>query len=232
MFELDQAGISRSRQGYVFAYAQIAFNQFRRFVNLEETVRRNANERNELRERTARGENLPGGELVRKGWRTFTLEFEQEAEQLECKILAVVTTAFFLEAFINDYCARRESATFARKYVGKLDPVAKWVVIPRMLAPPGIDPGQEVFERLRRLFRLRNDLVHHMTKEGGELASPPEFPPDMHPANCIQLVVDLLRALLAVDSKEQFGGFVLRHLSSWMKYGARDRRFYPILWEA
>ena len=27
-----------------FAYAQIAFNQFRRFVNLEETVRRNANE--------------------------------------------------------------------------------------------------------------------------------------------------------------------------------------------
>ena len=101
-----------------------------------------------------------------------------------------------------------------------------------MLEPQGIDPGQEVFERLRRLFRLGNDLVHHMTKEGGELASPPEFPPDMHPANCIQLVVDLLRALLAVDSKEQFGGFVLRHLSSWMKYGARSRRFYPILWEA
>ena len=24
---------------------------------------------------------------MRKGWRTFTLEFEQEAEQLECKIL-------------------------------------------------------------------------------------------------------------------------------------------------
>ena len=49
--------------------------------------------------------------------------------------------ALFLESYIFDYCARRESGTFARKYVDRLDPVAKWIIIPRLIVPPGLDPG-------------------------------------------------------------------------------------------
>src|SRR5438552_14581178 len=98
MFQLDQAGITRSRQGYLFAYAQISFNQFRRYANLQLAVQNHEKERESLRDRVAAGELPTGKELAPKRWRSFTLEFELQAEQLECKILAVVSAALFLEA--------------------------------------------------------------------------------------------------------------------------------------
>jgi len=168
MFQLKPDGLTESRQGYLFTYAQIAFNQSIRFIN------------------------LLGTPEEYQGWMKYTQYFQIIAERLECRILAVVSTALFLESYIYDYGARRESASFVEKYLDRLDPVAKWVIVPRLVSPPGLNRGDEVFERLRRLFKLRNDLVHHKTKIGEDFTSPPEFPEDMKPHHCVKLIQDML----------------------------------------
>lgn len=208
MFQLRPDGLTDSRQGYLFTYAQIVFNQSRRFIVLVESP--------------------PEYE----GWMKYTQNFQVEAEKLECRIMSVVATALFLEAYIYDYGARRESASFVDKYVDKLDPVAKWVVIPRLIVPPGLPRDDEVFERLRRLFKLRNDLVHHKTKRADDFTSPPDFPVGMEPHDCVRLIQDVLIKLRALDPGDKFADFVLRHIDSWIEYISKDVRFYPILWNA
>ncbi|MEW5929772.1 MAG: hypothetical protein AB1941_20140 [Gemmatimonadota bacterium] len=208
MFQLTPDGLTQSRQGYLFTYMQVVFNQSRRFIN------------------------LMGEPPEYEGWMKYTQRFQIEAERLECRILAVVTSALFLESYIFDYGARRESATFVDKYLDKLDPVSKWIIIPRLIAPPGMNREDEVFERLRRLFKLRNDLVHHKTKAAENFTSPPDFPSDMEPFHCVKLVQDLLVNLHRVDPADEFAAFVLRHIDSWITYTSNDSRFYPILWEA
>ena len=104
--------------------------------------------------------------------------------------------------------------------------------MPKLIAPPGIDSSQNVFEQLRRLFQLRNELVHHKTKAGSDFSAPPDFPSDMLPRDCVSLIIDLLKALQKVDPKDEFGKFVLKHISSWVKYVGQNLDFYPILWEA
>lgn len=232
MIQLEPTGITQSRLGYLFAYAQISFNQFRRYANLQLEAEKHDKEREALRARISGGDIPPREELAPKGWRSFTLQFELEAEQLECRILAVVAAALFLEAYIFDYCARRESATFAKKYIDRLDPVAKWIIVPRLVAPPGLDPGSNVFERLHKLFKLRNELVHHKTKSGENASAPPELPPDMLPGDCLRVVWDVLQALQDRDPGDEFGAFVVRHIASWARASGNDREFYPILWEA
>lgn len=208
MFQLKPDGLTESRQGYLFTYTQIVFNQSRRFINLMSSPEKY------------------------EGWMLYTQEFQIEAEKLECKILAVLSTALFLEAYIFDYGARRESASYVDKFLDKLDPIAKWVVVPRLVVPPGLSRDDEVFERLRRLYKLRNDLVHHKTKISEDFTSPPEFPDNMEPHHCVKLIQDMLLKLRAADPEDKFADFVLHHIDSWINYVSKDSRFYPILWEA
>jgi hypothetical protein len=208
MFELKPDGLTESRQGYLFTYVQIAFNQLRRFTNLQHPE-----------------SNPPG-------FRQYTIVEECKAETLECKILAVLATSLFLEAYMYDYCARKESGTYTSKYLEKLDPVAKWVIIPRLIVPPGLNRDDYSFERLRKLYKLRNELVHHKTKEGDDYTNPPEFSDDLEPQHCIKLICDLLSQLNELDPSDDFGKFILNHIASWFKYAAKDKNLYPILWEA
>ncbi|MGE0918606.1 hypothetical protein [Trichlorobacter lovleyi] len=69
MFQLKPDGLTESRQGYLFTYTQIVFNQSRRFINLMSSPEKY------------------------EGWMLYTQEFQIEAEKLECKILAVLSTA-------------------------------------------------------------------------------------------------------------------------------------------
>lgn len=162
----------------------------------------------------------------------YTQPAQVDAEILEVRILAVISTAFFLESYIYDYGARKESGSFVDKYVDKLEPVAKWIIVSRLVCPPGLAPSDDVFEKVRKLFKLRNDLIHHKTRVGDDFTSPPEFPPGFEPRQCLQIVIDLLTRLQALDPSDDFGDFVLRHIASWIDYVRQDVRFYPILWEA
>ncbi len=208
MFEIDKENITKTREGYLFVYAQICFNQVKRYANLLEFGKEG------------------------EGFRQFTANIELEAEILECKISCVLSTALFFEAYAFDYCARKSSATYTQKYLDKLDPISKWVIGTKLFCDEGLDQGNEIIERLKKLFKLRNNLVHHKTKEGDNYDQPPPFPDEFTPEKCIKLLSDFLLYLKTTDPSEDFADFVQDHIQSWFKYTAQDCDFYPILWEA
>lgn len=208
MFEQGKGGIEKMRKGHLFTYLQIIFNQFRRFANIEADT------------------------SEPEGFRRFTHEFEKKAELLECKILAALMTAFFFEAYIYDYGARKKSAKFIGKYLDKLDPVSKWIIISKLFSSPGLDEGDEVMERLKKLFSLRNSLAHHKTKESNEFMSSPDFLEEFLPHHCLKLIIDMMQKLKEIDPEEEFANFVLDHIKSWINYISKNSNLYPLLWEA
>lgn len=208
MFNFKNGEFENTRQGYLFSYVQMIFNQFKRLALIE----------------TDKSEP--------EGFRKFTHEYEKKAESLECKVLCILSTALFLEAYIFDYCARKKSASFFKKYLDKLDPVAKWVITTRLLLTEGISEDDEVIERLNKLFKTRNELVHHKTKNSEDFMSSPEIPEELEPIRCIRIIQDLLKKLLELDNEEQFADYVLSHLGSWAYHSSKDPKFYPIPWEA
>jgi hypothetical protein len=92
-----------------------------------------------------------------------------EEEQDRCAITAVVFAAMCLEAFIYDYAALCLSDTYVQKYLDKLDLVSKWIVFPRLVSGKEIPRDSHAFERLRKLSRARNDLVHLKSREVTEV---------------------------------------------------------------
>jgi hypothetical protein len=70
-----------------------------------------------------------------------------------------------LEAYINHYGISRISRNYFSNYLDKLDMVAKWIVIPKVVTGKKIDPGSAAMQDLDWLVTLRNKLVHYKSKE-------------------------------------------------------------------
>ena len=77
---------------------------------------------------------------------------------------AVVFGAMCLEAFIYDYVAHNFSDTYAKNYLDQLNLVSKWVVIPKLVTGKDFPTEGQAFERLRKLCKERNELVHAKSK--------------------------------------------------------------------
>ena len=75
-------------------------------------------------------------------------------------VVTVIFCALALEAFINDYGISSFSRSFFDHYLDRLDAVSKWVIYPHLISGKPIRTGGQAFESLRRLFSLRNKLVH------------------------------------------------------------------------
>ncbi len=75
--------------------------------------------------------------------------------------------AMCLEAFIYDYAATNLGDRYVQKYLDKLDLVAKWVVIPRLVLSKEIPRDGQAFQYLRLIKKERDKLVH--SKSRGEL---------------------------------------------------------------
>lgn len=208
----------------LYTYAQMSFNQYRRHCNLLIDKEEQETEHERIRTEMLVGlQKKTEPPELNLGWRAFTVEYEIKAEILECEILAILTTAFFLEAYITNYCLQNESVKFTERHIDKLDPVGKWLVIPRLVSPPGINPTDEIYGRLRQLFRLRNKLTHFKGTK--------EMLLDLDPHNCIILMMDLLIKIVELDSEEKFADNIVRQLKSWAFAASKDKRFYPIVWE-
>jgi hypothetical protein len=79
-------------------------------------------------------------------------------------MVVVIFSALTLEAFINHYAIENFSKSYLNNYLDKLDPVSKWIVIPKLVLGQTLDTDGQPFELLQRLFSLRNTLVHYKTR--------------------------------------------------------------------
>jgi hypothetical protein len=86
----------------------------------------------------------------------------------ELALVVVIFCAFTLEAYINHYGIHyginRLSRNYHTKYLDKLDVVAKWVVIPRLVTGKELGPGPRAVQDLSWLVGLRNKLAHYKSK--------------------------------------------------------------------
>jgi hypothetical protein len=82
----------------------------------------------------------------------------------EFALVVIVFSAFTLEAYINHYGISRLSKNYFTKYLDKLDLVAKWLVVPRIVTGQELDPGSRAMQDLSWLVCLRNRLAHFKSK--------------------------------------------------------------------
>jgi hypothetical protein len=82
----------------------------------------------------------------------------------ELALIVIVFSAFTLEAYINHYGISCLSRNYFSNYLDKLDLLAKWLVVPRIVTGKRLDPGSQAMQELSWLVALRNRLAHFKSK--------------------------------------------------------------------
>ena len=72
--------------------------------------------------------------------------------------------AMCLEAFIYDYAAVALGDTYVQKYLDKLDLIAKWVIIPRLVLGREVSRDGQAFEYLKLIKKERDKLAHSKSR--------------------------------------------------------------------
>lgn len=136
-----------ARIGYISSYLEHAHYYYKQFKDVEASFK----ESKSILEKTEYPEYIKHRDIVIDGDRKYLSSF--------------IFFSLFLEAYINDFAARRLGDTYTRKYLDKLDVISKWVVLPKIITGKQIDTSRKSFEALKSLVALRNKFVHHKTME-------------------------------------------------------------------
>jgi len=75
-------------------------------------------------------------------------------------IVAIVFSAFTLEAYINNYAARKG----LKNHLDSLSFINKWIEIPKLATGKEFPKGQQCYSLLENLKRSRNELAHSKSK--------------------------------------------------------------------
>ncbi len=87
------------------------------------------------------------------------MKLQEETEKLVIQV--IVFSAIAIEAYIYDYGSRNLSDVFIKKYLDKLDPISKWVIIPKLVTGKELPRKHRWFELLTKLTRERNGIIHY-----------------------------------------------------------------------
>jgi hypothetical protein len=82
-------------------------------------------------------------------------------------VIAITFAGMALEAFLYDYVAERLGDAFVTKHLDRLDLPSKFLVYPRMICGKAPDKSAAAYGSLKKLVRLRNDLVHFKSQPFG-----------------------------------------------------------------
>jgi hypothetical protein len=129
-------------------------------------------------------------------------------------MVSVVFSALALEAFINNYAAERFSKNYFENHLDRLNPVSKWLVIPRLATGKQVATDGKVYGDLKRLFKLRDKLVHYKTrKKNLSQLSEDDWVTEKHSEEAISAVESAVRELATVDASVDI---------SWLKSARED----------
>ncbi len=127
-------------------------------------------------------------------------------KRYQCRDIAIVFSHLFMEAVIYDYGATNTSDTYMKKYVDKLDFLAKWVVIPKLVTGCPFPTESEAFELLSKLKKARNDLVHFKTRKRADNGTTEGveniFSDEMDISECFDCMSEALAELRNLDDQK------------------------------
>ncbi len=112
-------------------------------------------------------ENLESARMLRHQARSAKSVDEHVAcimQSRQYAMVAIVFSAFTLEAYINDYAARKRSNAFFKEHLDNLDFVSKWVIISELFTGGRFPKDTQCYQYLEELKKLRNELVHSKSK--------------------------------------------------------------------
>lgn len=204
--DLNSEEIGRS--GHLYSYAQIVFHLAFRYLKVSALTEDDKPE----------GLGFP---------RAFTWQFEVEHELNGLKIQSVIATALFLEAYIFDYVARKGNEDLAIR-LDKCDPPSKFILATEILWKNSIQSSEEPYGSIKRLFSVRNKLVHAKSKAGGSIFEMPDTVGELLPTDNINLLLMVLKKFSKSDSEDEVTNLILRQIAAWLRVAASDLDFYPI----
>ena len=94
------------------------------------------------------------------------IETNYERQQ-DAAMIAVTFSAMALEAFLFDYAADILGDSYVLDHLDKLDLPSKYLIYPRLVCGKAPDKSEHTFELIRKVTRLRNDLVHSKSRAFG-----------------------------------------------------------------
>lgn len=117
---------------------------------------------------------------------------------------AMVTTIFCaltLEAFINSYGINSFSKSYFDNHLDKLNPVSKWLIIPKLVTGRQIGQDGQGYKLLRDVFKLRDKLVHYKSrkKKISELTEDQDWVTENHAQRSIEAVTIILQELKSLN---------------------------------
>ncbi|EPV1127151.1 hypothetical protein ACV17F_005124 [Vibrio harveyi] len=159
-------------------------------------------------------EGLEAEEIIRLG--------KRQSDTIE---ISNIFTGMFLEAFIFDYAARKESINYAETYLDKLDPVSKWVVITRLFNSQGLNVGGKAVQGIKKAFKIRNNLAHNKSKkfpDSTDVDKVMEFfekqaPERLTTPECVEIIQSVLEELANIDKNEVYALQLLDKIKKTLK---------------
>ncbi|MHA1329861.1 MAG: hypothetical protein ACTSR2_02175 [Candidatus Hodarchaeales archaeon] len=117
-------------------------------------------------------------------------------------MVSVVFSALTLEAFINNYAIEHFSKNYFENNLDKLSTVSKWIVIPKLVTGNEIDTDGQPYENLKKLFKLRDKLVHYKTrkKKISEMTEDKDWVTENHSEVSLLTLKSIFNELATVDS--------------------------------
>ncbi len=79
-------------------------------------------------------------------------------------VIGITFAAMCLEAFFYDYAASNLGDGFTEEHLDKLDLPSKLLIVPQLVSGKAIDKSSHIFEKVKRLTRDRNYLVHFKSR--------------------------------------------------------------------
>jgi len=132
---------------------------------------------------------------------------EKNAAIQRSAMVVVIFSALTLEAFINNYGIERFSRSFFDNHLNNLNPISKWLILPKLVVGRQLSTDGQPYELLGGLFRLRNKLVHYKTRKKriSALREEEDWITERHARDAIQAVSALVQELKSLDPTADTG---------------------------
>ncbi len=126
------------------------------------TSKRNYHKYHEVLKKIDKQYNLPNRYLLGKDFDEMSHElFDQRYTH---QMTAIVFQAMAVEAFINEYAYLRLGKTYFES-IDKLSPIDKILIACKMITGKDFPKDRKAYALLKKINKLRNDLVHFKAKE-------------------------------------------------------------------